>query len=29
MGVPKRDGTAIYVIYVRRLDLLTSGAKGT
>ena len=29
MGVPKRDETAIYVIYVRCLDLLISGAKGT
>ena len=29
MGVPKRDETVIYVIYVRGLDLLTSCAKGT
>ena len=29
MGVPKRDETVIYVIYVGCLDLLTSCAKGT
>ena len=29
MGVPERDETVIYVIYVGGLDLLTSCAKGT